>query len=218
MIQAYKDDKGKVKTQLDVFEYAKWGDKNDPARKNIFSNSILIDGSFYISISTKNPSDKNKDTYVSYWVPKDAQVKFAQKFDDFVVEAIKTNRATKSIPAKDRNGKDVNITFTAAIDQENNGKKFSYFKIEIVNDTKTGAITTGLGSSLNVYADDKGKGFAKELLALSERLNVIFVSKADGTVHDHYRLLATAKKEADLTNEATSPSSSDGDTDYSVFD
>ena len=43
MIQAYKDDKGKVKTQLDVFEYAKWGDKNDPARKNIFSNSILID-------------------------------------------------------------------------------------------------------------------------------------------------------------------------------
>ena len=215
MLQSFKDGKGRVKTELDVFEFAKWGDKNDPARKNVFSNAILLDGSMYIAINTRFPSNKDNDTYVSFWIPKDSFAKFAQKFDDFVVEAIKTNKATLTIPTKDRNGKDVVITFHAAIDQENNGKKFSYFKIEVKNDTKTGAITTGLGSSLNVYADDKGKGFAKELFSIAERLNTLFVSKADGTVHEHMKQLSLSKKEADLTNEATA---TDGDTDYSVFD
>ena len=68
-----------------------------------------------------------------------------------------------------------------------------------------------------MYADDKGKGFAKELLSIAERMNVLFVSKADGTVHDHMRQLAQSKKEADLTGEATATTTSSGE-DYSVFD
>lgn len=226
MIPSYIANNGKVKAELDVFNFAKWGDKNDPARKNIFASSVLIDGSFYISINTRFPADKTKDVYVSFWVPSDSQAEFARAFTRFVQEAIKEKKATKTITVKDKNGKDNVITMHAAIDQSgNDGKSFSYFKLEIKNDAKSGAITSGLGSTVKSFTD-KGLSFSEALVTMAERLNVMFVSKADGTVHAHAAMVNKNKASgnngavnpsAEVTTTATA-SSEEYTEDYSMFD
>lgn len=222
MLKAAVQNNGKVKTDLDVFDFAKWGNKEDANRINVFSNAVLLNGAFYLSINTRTPADKTKDVYVSFYVPQDSFVKFSRRFDRFVREAIKEGKATATIATKDRNGKDTSITFNAGINLEGkNNSKFSYFKIEINNDTKSGTITSGLASSLKPFADN-GLAFAEELLFMSERLNTLFITRADGTLHEHLSVLAKNKGNSDPSNvaaEATADtgSSSGYDDDYEVF-
>ena len=220
MLKAVVQNNGKVKTDLDVFDFAKWGDKNDPNRINVFSNAVLINGSFYISINTRHPADKTKDVYVSFWVPQDSFVKFARRFERFVREAIKENKATFTIATKDKQGKDNSITFNAGINLEGkNNSKFSYFKIEIHNDTKSGTISTGIASSLKPFADT-GVAFAEELMAVADRLVSILVTKNDGTLHDHLTMVSKNKGDSNPSNvaaEAASESTSSYDEDYEVF-
>lgn len=210
---------GKVKTELDIFDFAKWGDKNDPNRINIFTSAVLLGGSFYLGINTRQPADKTKDVYVSFWCPEDSLAAFARKFDRFVREAIKENKATLSIAHKDRNDKNTSITFSAGINLDGkNDKKFSYFKIEIVNDTKTGSVSTGLATSIKPFGNDTGLAFAENLLAIAERMNTLFITRADGTLHEHMRLVA-ANKDSNNPAQAAAEASSETsyDEDYEAF-
>lgn len=216
-------EKGRVKTNLDIFEYAKWGDKNDPNRMNVFMNSVLLNGSFYLSINTRYPADKTKDVYVSFWLPLDSVALFARRFDRFVREVIKEGKATAAITMKDKNNKDVSLTFSAGVDlQGKNDSKFSYFKTEIVSDGKTGVLSTGLATQVKPFgAGNTGVAFVEQLLAITERMNVIFISKADGTVHDHLQAVAKNKDSVNPSTAAaeanTEASSSGYDEDYEVF-
>ena len=218
MKDVIRDDKGNITTQLN-FDFPRFGNKEKDGENYVIKNvkMNLFNGNLYVTMQETYPNKKDNNKWDSFYVPKNCIEYFISEFRDFIRTLLKDKKANKTFVSERKafkpGEKDEKKTLSFYGVIEDGEKKLSYMNISLTVGEKKLSVTPQLGGDTTFKTGspsdvDRTSRFIAKLMAMSEELSIIFLSKMDGTYDAHMKEVAKNKAQNNPNTKTEEPDTS----------